>query len=95
MAGSKARTTATNTKTKTKTACARPRSKKKSRLSFFRLVLSVAFVVSIAFNIQAYLEKENVMKLLDYANINNYNLDFMGDVCKRVEDNKKKHKLLH
>lgn len=66
----------------------RPR-KKKSKLTLIRLFLSFVFVLSLALNIQNYMEKENVMKLIDYATYSKYNMDFMRDVCKRVDENHK------
>lgn len=69
--------------------------KKKSKITKLRIFLSIIFILSIALNIQNYLEKENIMKMIDYATINNYNMEFMQDVCKRVNENHKQKKKLH
>lgn len=89
--------TSTQAKPKTQTKQSpKPRvCKKKSKITKFRIFLSIIFTLSIALNIQNYLEKENIMKMIDYATLNKYNMDFMQDVCKRVDDNRKHKKKLH
>lgn len=69
------------------------RSRKKSKLTKLRLFLSFVFVLSIALNIQNYIEKENILKLIDKSSINAYDFEFMRDVCKRVDDNRKQKRL--
>lgn len=69
------------------------RSRKKTKLTKLRLLLSFIFVLSIALNIQNYIEKENILKLIDKSSINAYDFEFMRDVCKRVEDNRKQKRL--